>query len=199
MAHSERQQNDFNQDPSKDQKSQLLSSEIDNLRTGIRVDFDQKLGELADLLARFKKMVVAPDTDTTAANDASINEDGGQNDSINTNDCQIDAKITNESQIANQTSESSHNTTDVRGAQPTESNSTETIEDTKKPSYFAETARFENGLYKLNCQLYRFRLELDQEMEFREEPLHVHFRQPSDLSAVLQKLSDRSSEKHSDN
>ncbi len=199
MAHSERQQNDFNQDPSKDQKSQLLSSEIDSLQTGIRIDFDQKLGELADLLARFKKMVVAPGTDTTAANDASINADGEQNDSINADDCQIDPETTNESQIANQAPDLSHNTTDAGGAQPTESDSTDTIEETKKPSYFAETARFENGLYKLNCQLYRFRLELDQEMEFREEPLHVHFRQPSDLSAVLQKLSDRSSEKHSDN
>jgi len=37
-----------------------------------------------------------------------------------------------------------------------------------------ESARFESGLYKLNCQLYRFRLELDQEMEFREELLHSY-------------------------
>ena len=66
------------------------------------------------------------------------------------------------------------------------------------PKSYAETARFEHGLYKLNSQLYRFRLELDQEMEFREEPLHLHFRQQSELAIILQQLNERSSVKNPD-
>lgn len=52
-----------------------------------------------------------------------------------------------------------------------------------------QRARFETGLYHLNSQLQRFRLELDQELEFRQQPLHVHFRHQSDLAKILQQIA----------
>ena len=72
MPNSERLQPDFNQQPDDDgKKSQSLSNDIDSLQNGIRVDFDQKLSELAVLLARFKALVISPAelTNKGAAND----------------------------------------------------------------------------------------------------------------------------------
>ena len=61
---------------------------------------------------------------------------------------------------------------------------------TGRPESFARRrARFETGLYQLNSQLMRFKLELDQEMEFRQQPLHVHFRSQSELAKVLQRIA----------
>lgn len=64
---------------------------------------------------------------------------------------------------------------------------------TPKPvsRFSTEPARFETGLYHLNSQLYRFKLELDQELEFREEPLHVHFRHQSELAQVLRQITEK--------
>ena len=183
MPNTDRHQPDFNQEPDDDaKKSSSISNDIDSLQSGIKIDFDQKLGELAGLLARFKALVVSPNgaTNNKAANDDS-------------------------SEVAPQKSTSTYEGTDntetVTGAKTITSEDITDVAAFKPaaPTYFAETARFENGLYKLNSQLYRFRLELDQEMEFREEPLHTHFSQESELSAILQEISDRSSEKHSDN
>jgi len=177
MPNTDRLQPDFNQEPDDDgKKSSSLSKDIDSLQSGIRIDFDQKLGELADLLARFKALIVSPNLiNKAAANDDSSEE---QLQSGTTKLVSVDDTET--------PSVSSEDITDVAGFTP------------RTPASFAETARFENGLYKLNSQLYRFRLELDQEMEFREEPLHTHFRRESDLSIILQQISDRSSEKHPD-
>ena len=62
MPHTDKNQPEFNREPASKhrQKSQLLSRDLESLQAGIRTDFDQKLGELANLLARFKAMVVAP-------------------------------------------------------------------------------------------------------------------------------------------
>jgi len=57
--------------------------------------------------------------------------------------------------------------------------------------FATEPARFESGLYQLNSQLYRFKLELDQELEFREEPLHIHFQHQSELAKVLQQITEK--------
>lgn len=172
MANTDRLQPDFNQEPDDDgQKSQSLSRDIDSLQSGIRVDFDQKLSELAVLLARFKALVVSPNA---AANDDTVNTAQDTECGISDEPCG-EQEMTQE-QIA-----------DIEEFTPSEI------------SLHAEAARFENGLYKLNSQLYRFRLELDQEMEFREEPLHLYFRSQSELSIVLRKISDHSSEKHPDN
>jgi len=156
----------------------------------MRIDFDQKLGELSNLLARFKAMVAAPDSN--AANDDAKPVDVVTPATVNTEvadlaeDCIVEEntsasvlKIATESSNANSANDESVQ-------QPTQTKSISL--------YTPEPARFESGLYKLNCQLYRFRLELDQEMEFREEPLHVHFHQESELSKILQQISHKSSE-----
>jgi len=144
-----------NFDRDKDNSRQsLLSQDIDQLQTGLKIDFDQKLGELTNLLAKFKSLVTAsnsPVPTQIAANEPAVED-----------------------------------SVDVETSVPL---TCELADDA------ATGARFEHGLYQLNSQLYRFRLELDQEMEFREEPLHVHFREPSELSDVLQQLSDNSKEK----
>ena len=177
MANTDRLQPDFNQKPDDDgKKSQSLSNDIDSLQSGIRIDFDQKLGELAVLLARFKALVVSTDD---VHNKSAANDDTAE---------------------AKESEEATHATTETT---ETLSDNTEELTDVadftpSSPISYAETARFEHGLYKLNSQLYRFRLELDQEMEFREEPLHVHFRQQSELAIILQQLNERSSEKNPD-
>jgi len=182
MPNTDRLQPDFNQEPDDDgKKSSSLSNDIDSLQSGIRIDFDQKLGELADLLARFKALVVSPN----AINKAAANDDSSE-EQLQSGTTQVLSVDDTEALDTETLSVSSEDITDVAGFTP------------RTPASFAETARFENGLYKLNSQLYRFRLELDQEMEFREEPLHTHFRRESDLSIILQQISDRSSEKHPD-
>ena len=198
MPHTDKNQPEFNQQPDSNQRqqSQSLSREIDSLQSSMRIDFDQKLGELAGLLARFKAMVAAPDSN--AANDDAVPAAGGVEIADVTPECskapdQADqAPVKHTGGVAKITSinDSTSPTKDEPVDEPVQ----------KKPAslFTPEPARFESGLYKLNCQLYRFRLELDQEMEFREEPLHVHFRQESELSMILQKISDKSSEKNPD-
>jgi hypothetical protein len=75
-----------------------------------------------------------------------------------------------------------------------EASAADTVErpEQKRVSGFStEPARFETGLYQLNSQLYRFKLELDQELEYREEPLHIHFRHQSELAKVLKQITEK--------
>lgn len=185
MAHSENQQpgSSQDQDPYNRQKSLALSRDIDNLNTGLRVDFDQKLSELGILLARFKALVMAPSKDATNAND-----DPNTPVSLEPSS-KVDDKHTAKSEQTDTT------TTKVEPTITNDAPATASITAASAPARKAyEPARFETGLHKLNSQLYRFRLELDQELEFREEPLHVHFNKESELSQVLQQLNDKSSE-----
>ena len=197
MPHTDNNQPEFNREPDSNhrQPSQLLSRDIENVQASLRIDFDQKLGELANLLARFKALVSAPEGKPA-------NDDNAQPDEVITT-----AAITPVvPQLAeDQPSAENVSTTDLKitsVSSDTSSANDEPAAETpqiKPASLFSpEPARFETGLYKLNCQLYRFRLELDQEMEFREEPLHIHFHQESELSKILQKISDKSSEKNPD-
>lgn len=201
MAHNEQQQPDFQEDPDQ-QKPYSLARDIEDLNKGMRIDFDQKLSELADLLSRFKALVapsqvVAPFDN--AANDDATSKDYSKTDqhvadnaipAITPGKNALDedaAKVSNVAPLFNKMSTTSAEESSQQAEPSTPS----------APSPYApEPARFETGLYKLNSQLYRFRLELDQELEFREEPLHVHFRQESELSRILQKINEKSSEKH---
>ncbi len=192
MPNTDRLQPDFHHEPDSNhqQKTNSLSREIDNLQTGIRVDFDQKLSELTDLLQRFKAMVVS--SNRNAANGPSSEPPRAQV-----------IPFARSLPTAGSTLPQSEDPIKPVGAHLDSADTVDNKETapakTPAPSlYSAETARFENGLYKLNSQLYRFRLELDQEMEFREEPLHIHFRQESELSILLQKISNRSIEKNPD-
>ena len=73
--------------------------------------------------------------------------------------------------------------------EPTTENSNKPVKPVSR--FTTEPARFESGLYQLNSQLYRFKLELDQELEFREEPLHIHFQHQSELAKVLQQITEK--------
>ena len=179
MAHSDNHQSSHDQDSYNRQKSLALSRDIEDLNTGLRVDFDQKLAELAVLLARFKALVAAPSKDT--AND---------HDGLNSPVSFVQSSKAVE-QHSN-TSEQPETTGTEAGSNDTDDLPATTPVAPVLKAY--EPARFETDLHKLNSQLYRFRLELDQELEFREEPLHVHFNKESDLSQVLQQLNDKSSE-----
>ena len=205
MPNTERLQPDFEEQPKPDNNgseqsdneharlSLSLCKDISSLQSGLRTDFDQKISDLTDLLARFKALVGAGKD--TAANDSSIADPTPINSTTekpgHTGDSSDQQSITIgtlESGISSTPEDSVPLLTKVVKDEPAHDTS----------GSFGETARFENGLYKLNCQLYRFRLELDQEMEFREEPLHLHFRQQSELSMMLQKISIRSGEKNPD-
>ena len=210
MPNTDRLQPDFGQNPKPEDTgseqsdnnyaklSLSLGKDISSLQSGLRTDFDQKISDLTDLLARFKALVGAGKGG--AANDSSITDtyvitapnkhNGDKLNDTGTNPDERSIKIgTLESGISSSQEDSVPLLT-KKVANDTPAQNTLTS--------FSETARFESGLYKLNCQLYRFRLELDQEMEFREEPLHLHFRQQSELSMMLQKISVRSGEKNSD-
>lgn len=224
MAHSEKQQPDFSNNPDSHNrlKSQALSRDIEELNKGLRIDFDQKLGELSDLLARFKALISAPST--KAANDAANNEDDKDSSTKNRTLEIRSANVTPlfsqlPAVVAKPESPVDLNSPACFDPEPenvekdnvekaSQDYGNESVDDTQAAEalfpapasapHSGEPARFETGLYKLNCQLYRFRLELDQELEFREEPLHIHFRQESELSQLLQKLNEESSEKHPD-
>ncbi len=206
MAHSNKQQPDFshNPDPQNRQKTEALSRDIEDLDNGLKTDFDQKLGEIADLLARFKALIVAPAK-------AAANEDNNTkpncvtpaNPAEDTKELATVTPLFSNATVNNELDNSTAPET-AKDLPTTDSNNTNELTDyapiaakTTQSPYAPEPARFETGLYKLNSQLYRFRLELDQEMEFREEPLHLHFRQESELSIVFQKLSDTTSENNS--
>jgi len=213
MANTDKQQPDFSKDPDHQQSSalssmarssQTISRNIEDLQTGMRIDFDQKLAELSDLLARFKAMVVTPQNDplANAANDDAENSDSNSLD-VSSVEASLVKDTTQTSAIRNG---STRDDTDSEKVDVPQVNSTITNPASDYPApvssvnrFAPEPARFESGLYKLNSQLYRFRLELDQELEFREEQLHTHFHQESELSMVLQKISDQAREKNPDN
>lgn len=208
MANTDKQQPDFNKDPdhqpsralsskasSSMARSSAISRNIEDLQSGMRIDFDQKLAELSDLLSRFKAMVVAPPGNPSA-------NDANNRDTNSPNVSSVEANLaSNNSKTPVLRIGSTDDDTDTEKAEvPQITPVTVNPAPIGSVRRFApEPARFESGLYKLNSQLYRFRLELDQEMEFREEPLHTHFHQESELSVILQKISDKSREKNPDN
>ncbi len=201
MAHSNKNQPAFSysENLTNRQKSHALCRDAAQLNNSLKVDFDQKLGELAKLLARFKAIVIAPSANGTLKTGADDISSAADNDTTAQGTVAVQAIDQAINSAADSDSPTSLSVTANEVTKATDEPAAEKPETTPVETtslYAAEPARFETGLYKLNCQLYRFKLELDQEMEFREEPLHLHFRQQSDLSQVLQKISDESSEKH---
>jgi len=214
MANTDKQHPDFSKDPdhqqsrvlsSKAPSSTAISRNIEDLQSGMRIDFDQKLAELSDLLARFKAMVVTP-------GGKAANDDEKNSDTTSLKVSSIEANLANNNkktlvlQIGSTDDDTDSEKVDVPQITQTVVNKDSADPKSVKPAsvdsvnqFAPEPARFESGLYKLNSQLYRFRLELDQEMEFREEPLHTHFHQKSELSVMLQRISDKSREKNPDN
>ena len=157
-----------------EEKSRRITHELSFLQREIRGDFDQRINKFASMLEKFKTLMV---TDIRALSSAN-----------HTDDIPLLSKKVDDSTLA----------------------ATDLLENTdlsEKPEIktdplaaYRETARFEAGLYQLNCQLYRFRLELDQELEFREEPLHLHFSKESALADVLKRTNDKTlQEKNTDN
>ncbi len=193
MPYQHNLQPDFDNEPdSKKLPSNSLSHEIEELQNGIKVDFDQKLSELSDLLQRFKALVLS--TDKKASPEAA-NEPNAYSSNP---DCAPTPQTVFQTQVQHAEGAKKNSNVEIPFEKtPGAEDKEDTLEACKPvPTlYTAETARFENGLYKLNSQLYRFRLELDQEMEFREEPLHAHFSQQSELSQILQQMNERSIEK----
>lgn len=153
-----------------DEKSRRITRDLTSLQREIRVDFDQRINDLANILQRFKALMVTDIKHLHSANDS---------DQVPTLTQKID-----DSSIAGE---------DLSTAQPS---STATPVKTDPLAGYRETARFEAGLYQLNCQLYRFRLELDQELEFREEPLHQYFRGESELADVLKRITEKTSQEN---
>ncbi len=159
------------------EKSRRITRELTSLQREIRGDFDQRISDLSNILHKFKALMV---TDIRALHSA--------NDETNADAIPMLTKKVDDSVI------SASDLLDA-GDQPEK-----TPLKTDPMAAYRETARFEAGLYQLNCQLYRFRLELDQELEFREEPLHIHFRDDSELASVLKQITDKTQqEKNTDN
>jgi hypothetical protein len=156
------------------EKTRRITKDLTSLQREIRDDFDQRISDLATILQKFKTLMI---TDIKSLN--SIND----SDEFPVLTNKIDDSTLADSDLLT------------------------SAEDTPAPGQskadllagYRETARFEAGLYQLNCQLYRFRLELDQELEFREEPLHQHFRNDSELAEVLKRITEKSQqEKNTD-
>lgn len=155
------------------EKSRRLTRELSTLQHEIRVDFDQRISDLSTLMGKFKALMA---TDIRSLN-AISSQKHHSDDGIPTLTDKIDDAALAASNVIS---------ADTAAGKPVAA----------KPSaaqmaVMRETARFEAGLYQLNCQLYRFRLELDQEMEYRQEPLHIHFSQQSELSNVLQEITQK--------
>ena len=155
------------------EKSRRLTRELSTLQHEIRVDFDQRINDLSTLMGKFKALMA---TDIRSLN-AISGQKNHNDDNIPTLTDKIDDAALAESNIISPDSAAGK----PAAAKPTPA----------QMAVMRETARFEAGLYQLNCQLYRFRLELDQEMEYRQEPLHVHFSQQSELSNVLQEITQK--------
>ncbi len=153
------------------EKSRRLKRDLNHLQQEIRGDFDQKVSDLTSLMRKFKALMVTDVRLLRAANDAAS----------------LDAvpiltrkvEDSDDQDTAPDIDSTLKTTTSKEAAKPA------------PPSLLQETARFEIGLYHLNSQLYRFRLELDQELEYREEALHTHFRHQSDLAKVLQQITQK--------
>lgn len=165
------------------------------------MDFDQRISDLSNLMSKFRTLMVSDIRLLNAANDSKAKAD---NIPILTNKID-DSTLANTTVINN----SERFTAKDKPTTPERSQSKTTESPAKLAAACApraetpyaprETARFEAGLYQLNCQLYRFRLELDQELEYRDEPLHVHFNDPSELASVLQQITQKQhQEKHTD-
>ncbi len=153
-----------------DEKSRRITRDLNSLQREIRDDFDQRISDLASILQKFKSLMV---TDIKSLSTHAESHD------IPT----LTAKIDDSTLAADKLL----NTKDDEAASPAPRK-------TDPMAAYRETARFEAGLYQLNCQLYRFRLELDQELEFREEPLHQHFRDDSELAEVLKRITEKSTQ-----
>jgi hypothetical protein len=157
--------------PEHDSKATRLAQDITDLQKEIRQDFDQRIFDLTNIMARFKSLMindVRSQTQQSSASNALPPAQPLDN---------IQAQPGENRQIPILTRKVS--------VQP----KAEAPEQSKLARPIHHRARFETGLYRLNSQLQRFRLELDQELEFRQQPLHVHFRQPSELAKTLQQLS----------
>ncbi len=157
------------------EKSRRLTRELSTLQHEIRVDFDQRISDLTSLMGKFRALMASDIRSLNALNNQKKNNDVD----IPTLTDKVDDAALAKNNVIN-----------------TDANANKKQTPTAKPSaaqmaVMRETARFEAGLYQLNCQLYRFRLELDQEMEYRQEPLHVHFSQQSELSTVLQEITQK--------
>ena len=167
------------------------------------MDFDQRISDLTTLMSKFKTLMVSDIRLLNAANDSKAKA-AGDNIPLLTN--KIDDSTLAKSKVINCserfTTKDKASTTRQSQSKPAESPTEQAaVSAAQKENPYAvrETARFEAGLYQLNCQLYRFRLELDQELEYRDEPLHVHFSDPSDLASVLQQITQQKhQEKHTD-
>ncbi len=162
------------------EKSRRLTRDLGNLQQEIRIDFDQRISGLSTLMNKFKALMVTDLRSLNAANDAH------KDTVINTSTVPVLTKKIDDATLADSKIIASELTEAVD--QPT----TNPVKPTAGHlAVMRETARFEAGLYQLNCQLYRFRLELDQELEYREEPLHIHFNRQSDLSTVLEQITQK--------
>lgn len=165
------------------QNSRRIARDLSSLQREIRDDFDQRISDLSNILQKFKTLMV---TDLRALNSQAANDDDDHDFPLLTN--KIDDATLADINLLDTTDEADEQTQspDKAGTDPL--------------AAYRETARFEAGLYQLNCQLYRFRLELDQELEYREEPLHVHFSDDSDLAAALKRITDKTlQERNTDN
>lgn len=162
--------------PEQDSKSTRLAQDITDLQKEIRQDFDQRIFDLTTIMARFKSLMIndvrSQSQQSTAPNmQAPANRQADSQQPRSQQPRQIPI-LTRKVQL--------------RAGEPA------APKPLVRPVH--QRARFETGLYRLNSQLQRFRLELDQELEFRQQPLHVHFRQPSELAKTLQQLSLNSDE-----
>jgi hypothetical protein len=200
------------QDSASGNGSRRISREIAILQQEIRDDFDQKLKELSGLMQRFK-LLLGNDAQLdlgerqhTAANDAvkdvtskasvtpllpdqPLPNEALKNIPVLTD--RVHDDIESSDSVANPKRVNPPGKAPADGSQTPEA-ANDPAPTPKPVSPFAtEPARFETGLYHLNSQLYRFKLELDQELEFREEPLHVHFRHQSELAQVLQQITEK--------
>lgn len=158
------------------EKSRRLTRELSTLQHEIKIDFDQRISDLTSLMGKFKALMAS---DIRSLNAAISSQKKANEIDIPTLTNKIDdAALADNNVISN---EPAAGKPQAPAAKPTAA----------QMAVMRETARFEAGLYQLNCQLYRFRLELDQEMEYRQEPLHIHFSQQSDLSNVLQEITQK--------
>jgi len=121
-----------------DEKSRRITRDLSSLQKEIREDFDQRISDLANILQKFKTLMVTDVKALNAANDHSVNDDDG----IPTLTRKVDDSTLAESDLLNNQSDTAK--------PPAKTNPLDA---------YRETARFEAGLYQLNCQLYRFRLE----------------------------------------
>lgn len=140
------------------EKSRRIARDLTSLQREIRDDFDQRISNLANILQKFKTLMVTDIRSLSSAND--------------------EGQLPTLTQRVSDIPSGPQDSPDLLAG-------------------YSETARFEAGLYQLNCQLYRFRLELDQELEYREEPLHEHFRDESELADVLKRLTEKNQQEKS--